>query len=158
LLRVGTGYDIHRLAEGRRLMLGGVEIPHSLGPLGHSDGDVLIHAIIDALLGACGLGDIGTHFPDDDPRYKDASSADLLRRVARKIMEQGRVVNIDTTVVVEQPKLAAHVESMKKRIAGVLQLEPEEVSVKAKTAEGLGAVGRGEAVEAFAVVLVDMNG
>ena len=157
MLRVGTGYDLHRLVEGRSLMLGGAEIPHPKGPLGHSDGDVLIHAIIDALLGACALGDIGSHFPDDDPQYKDASGRDLLRRTAKKVGEKGRIVNLDTTVVAEQPKLTGHILRMRETIAAVLGIEPEVVSVKAKTAEGLGPVGRGEAIEAYAVALVDLR-
>ena len=133
MLRVGTGYDLHRLVEGRKLMLGGVEIPHPKGPLGHSDGDVLIHALIDAVLGACALGDIGSHFPDDDPQYKDASGRDLLRRAAAKVGEKGRIVNLDTTVVIEEPKLAGHIVRMRETIADVLEIEPEAVSVKAKT-------------------------
>ena len=157
MLRVGTGYDLHRLVEGRKLMLGGVEIPHPKGPLGHSDGDVLIHALIDAVLGACALGDIGSHFPDDDPQYKDASGRDLLRRAAAKVGEKGRIVNLDTTVVIEEPKLAGHIVRMRETIADVLEIEPEAVSVKAKTAEGLGPVGRGEAIEAYAVALVDLR-
>ena len=157
MLRVGTGYDIHRLGPGRRLMLGGVEIPYPKGPLGHSDGDVIIHAVIDAMLGACALGDIGSHFPDDDPQSKDASGVDLLRRVAAKVNERGRVVNLDTTVVVERPKLAMHIISMREAIAGVLRLDTDRISIKAKTAEGLGPVGKGEAMEAYAVALVDLN-
>lgn len=157
MLRVGTGYDIHRLGPGRRLMLGGVEIPYPKGPLGHSDGDVIIHAVIDAMLGACALGDIGSHFPDDDPQYKDASGVDLLRRVAAKVNERGRVVNLDTTVVVERPKLAMHIISMREAIAGVLRLDTDRISIKAKTAEGLGPVGKGEAIEAYAVALIDLS-
>jgi 2-C-methyl-D-erythritol 2,4-cyclodiphosphate synthase len=157
LLRVGMGYDVHRLAEGRKLMLGGVEIPYAKGSLGHSDGDVLIHALIDAMLGACALGDIGSHFPDDDPQYKDASGRDLLRRVAAKVGERGRVLNLDTTVVTEQPRLARHIVRMREMIAGVLNLDPEMVSIKAKTAEGLGAVGKGEAIAAYAVALIELN-
>ena len=156
MLRVGMGYDIHRLAEGRKLMLGGVEIPFAKGSLGHSDGDVLIHALIDAMLGAATLGDIGSHFPDDTTQYKDASGRDLLRQAAAMVARNGRVVNVDTTVVIEQPKLAAHIVRMQEVIAGVLEVDPGAVSIKAKTAEGLGAVGKGEALEAYAVVLVDM--
>jgi 2-C-methyl-D-erythritol 2,4-cyclodiphosphate synthase len=151
------GYDVHRLAPGRKLMLGGVEIPYPKGSFGHSDGDVLIHAIIDAVLGACALGDIGSHFPDDDPRYKDASGSELLRRIAKKIGERGRVVHLDSTVVVEQPKLAGYIAGMKAAIANVLSLDTDSVSIKAKTAEGLGAVGKGEAIEAYAVALIDLR-
>jgi 2-C-methyl-D-erythritol 2,4-cyclodiphosphate synthase len=151
------GYDLHRLAEGRRLMLGGVEIPYPKGSLGHSDGDVLIHALIDAMLGACALGDIGSHFPDDDPQYKDASSGVLLRRIGSIVAEKGRIVNLDATVVAEQPRLAGHIDRMREAIADVLKIEPGKVSVKAKTAEGLGPVGKGEAIEAHAVALVELN-
>ena len=157
MLRVGMGYDLHRLAEGRKLMLGGVEIPYPKGSLGHSDGDVLIHALIDAMLGACALGDIGSHFPDDDPRYKDASGRVLLRRIGSIVAEKGRIINLDATVVAEQPRLAGHIVRMREAIADVLNIEPEKVSVKAKTAEGLGPVGKGEAVEAYAVALVDIG-
>jgi 2-C-methyl-D-erythritol 2,4-cyclodiphosphate synthase len=138
-------------------MLGGVEIPYPKGSLGHSDGDVLIHALIDAMLGACALGDIGSHFPDDDPRYKDASGRALLRRVGSIVAEKGRIVNLDATVVAEQPRLAGHIVRMREAIADVLNIESEKVSVKAKTAEGLGPVGNGEAVEAYAVALVDIR-
>ncbi len=155
--RVGMGYDVHRLAEGRKLMLGGIEIPCPKGSLGHSDGDVLIHAIIDAMLGACALGDIGSHFPDDDPQYKDISGVELLRRVAAKIGGRGRVVHLDSTVVAEQPKLAEHIARMRETIAGVLHLDTDRVSIKAKTAEGLGPVGKGEAIEAYAVALIDLK-
>ena len=157
MLRVGMGYDIHRLGSGPKLMLGGVEIPYPKGPLGHSDGDVLIHAIIDAMLGACTLGDIGSHFPDDAPQYKDASGQELLRRVAAKVGERGRVVHLDTTVIAEQPKLAMHIVRMRETIADVLSLDIDRVSIKAKTAEGLGPVGKGEAIEAYAVALIDLN-
>jgi 2-C-methyl-D-erythritol 2,4-cyclodiphosphate synthase len=157
LLRAGMGYDVHRLGPGRRLMLGGVEIPHPKGAVGHSDGDVLIHAVIDAMLGACALGDIGVHFPDDDPQYEGASGRDLLQRTAAKVGRLGRVVNIDSTVVAERPKLTMHIPGMRAIIAGVLSLDAERVSIKAKTAEGLGAVGRGEAIEAYAVALVDLD-
>jgi 2-C-methyl-D-erythritol 2,4-cyclodiphosphate synthase len=157
LLRIGTGYDIHRLADGRKLMLGGVEVPHTRGPVGHSDGDVLIHAIIDAVLGACALGDIGTHFPDDDPAYKDMSSITLLERAIGKVRERGRVENIDSTVVADEPKLAGHIPCMRRTIAEAIGVVPERVSVKAKTAEGLGPVGKGEAIEAYAVALIHLN-
>jgi 2-C-methyl-D-erythritol 2,4-cyclodiphosphate synthase len=156
VLKVGTGYDIHRLEPGRRLVIGGVEIPHDRGPVGHSDGDVLIHAIIDAILGACSLGDIGYHFPDDDPQYKDMAGRELLERLQAKIVKMGRVEHIDTTVVIEKPKLAPYVESMRETIAAVLKIPIDKISIKAKTAEGLGPVGEESAVEAHAVALVDL--
>jgi 2-C-methyl-D-erythritol 2,4-cyclodiphosphate synthase len=151
------GYDIHRLADGRKLMLGGVEIPYTKGALGHSDGDVVIHAVIDAMLGACSLGDIGSHFPDDDPRYEDISSMELLKRALVRVSEKGRVEHIDSTVIAEQPKLAEHIARMREALAGVIGTDPESVSIKAKTAEGLGPVGAGEAIEAYAVVLVALR-
>jgi 2-C-methyl-D-erythritol 2,4-cyclodiphosphate synthase len=150
------GHDVHRLCPGRKLMLGGVEIPHPKGPLGHSDGDVLIHAVIDAMLGACSLGDIGTHFPDDDPQYEGASGRDLLRRAAVMVSGMGRIVHIDSTVIAEQPRLADYIMRMREAIAGVLSLDVDRVSIKAKTAEGLGPVGKGEAIEAYAVATVDL--
>jgi 2-C-methyl-D-erythritol 2,4-cyclodiphosphate synthase len=155
-VRIGLGYDIHRLTEGRKLVLGGVEIPHEKGLLGHSDGDALIHAIIDAVLGASGLGDIGEYFPDTDPKYKDADSCGLLAQVKEEIAKVGRVEYVDTTVVIEQPKLAPHIEAMREKITGVLEIPVEKVSIKAKTAEGLGPVGEGKAVEAYAVAMVDV--
>jgi 2-C-methyl-D-erythritol 2,4-cyclodiphosphate synthase len=156
LLKIGTGYDIHRLAAGRKLFLGGVEIPHDQGLVSHSDGDVLIHAIIDAILGACTLGDIGYHFPDDDPQYEGMASRELLARLQTMIARMGRVEHIDSTVVAEGPKLAPYIETMRETIAGVLEVPIEKVSIKAKTADGLGPVGRGEAIEAHAVALVDL--
>ena len=156
MVRIGLGYDIHRLAEGRRLVIGGVEIPHGKGSLGHSDGDVLIHAIIDAILGACALGDIGTHFPDSDPQYKDMASGALLARTKEEITKVGRVEYLDTTVVLEQPKLESHIDAMRQKIAEILEVGVEKVSIKAKTAEGLGTVGKGEALEAYAVAMVDL--
>lgn len=156
MLRVGTGYDIHRLEQGRKLVIGGVDIPHEKGPVGHSDGDVLIHAIMDAILGACSLGDIGYHFPDDDPQYEGMASRELLDRLQTKIVKMGRIEHIDTTVVIERPKLAAYVEQMRKTIADILEIPIDKISIKAKTAEGLGPVGREEAAEAYAVALVDL--
>jgi len=154
-VRVGTGFDLHRLAAGRRLMIGGCEIPSEVGELAHSDGDVLLHAVIDALLGAAALADIGAHFPPEDPAWKDAASRDLLSRALRMVQGAGlRPVNLDCTVVLERPKLRPHVEAIRTRLAGDLGLEPGRVSVKAKTAEGLGPVGEGRAVEAHATVLV----
>ncbi len=156
MLKVGFGYDIHRLTPGRKLFLGGVEIPHEKGLLGHSDGDVLIHAIIDALLGACTLGDIGTHFPDTDPNYKDISSVELLTQVREKVAKVGRIQNVDATVVAESPRLSPHILKMQETISRVLELTPEKISIKAKTAEGMGRTSMGEAIEAFAVALVDI--
>jgi len=154
-LRIGQGWDLHRLVAGRRLVLGGVEIPHERGLAGHSDADVLVHAIIDALLGALGDGDIGTHFPDSDPAWKDAASVELLAAVARRIAGAGWVtVNLDTTVIAQAPRLAPYREKMRAAIAERLGIRPDSVSVKAKTAEGLGPEGAGEAISAQAVVLL----
>jgi 2-C-methyl-D-erythritol 2,4-cyclodiphosphate synthase len=147
---VGHGWDVHRLVPGRRFVLGGVEIPHPLGPLGHSDGDVLLHALIDALLGAAGMGDIGGRFPDSDPRWKDASSEALLADVMRDVGAAWRVVNADVTVIAERPKLAPHRAAIQAKLAA--NLGTSAVNVKAKTAEGLGAVGAGDAIECHAVV------
>jgi 2-C-methyl-D-erythritol 2,4-cyclodiphosphate synthase len=148
----GIGYDSHRLASGRRLILGGVEIPHELGLDGHSDADVLTHAVIDALLGAAGLGDIGEHFPDTDERYRDASSVELLRTVATSVTDAGLVVvNVDCTVVMEAPKLSPHKQAIRTRLAEALGLPRERVNVKASTGEGIGFVGRGEGVAALAI-------
>jgi 2-C-methyl-D-erythritol 2,4-cyclodiphosphate synthase len=153
--RIGMGHDIHRLVEGRRLVLAGVEIPFEKGLLGHSDSDVLTHAVCDALLGAAALGDIGTHFPDADERWEGASSLDLLARVVEMISERGyRLANVDATVMAERPRLRPHIESMRERLAGVLGVDVDRVSVKAKTSEGLGSVGRGEAMAAHAVALL----
>jgi len=153
--RIGIGYDIHRLVEGRKLVLGGVEIPFAKGLLGHSDSDVLTHAICDALLGAAALGDIGTHFPDNDPRWAGASSLDLLARVVELLTQHGfGVTNVDATVAAEQPKLRLHIDSMRERLASVLGVDADRVSVKAKTNEGLESVGRNEAMAAQAVVLI----
>ena len=154
-MRVGIGYDIHRLVEGRALVLGGVTIPWAAGPLGHSDGDVLLHAIIDALLGAAGLGDIGLHFPSSDLRWQDADSIALLAQTAEKVFSIGfQVQNVDATIVLERPKLLPHIPVMKQTIAGALNLQEDFVNIKAKTNEGLDAVGEGRAVAAHAVVLL----
>jgi len=159
VLRIGEGYDIHRLKEGRRLVLGGVAIPHEKGLDGHSDADALIHAVIDALLGAAGLGDIGSHFPDTDPAYKDKDSTELLLNVVQMIEEKGfRPVNLDATIVAQRPKLAPYIEKMRDRLAGLLGLEAACVNVKAKTHEGLGALGREEGIAARAVVLIETSG
>ena len=153
--RIGIGYDIHRLVEGRKLILGGVEIPFEKGLLGHSDSDVLSHAICDALLGAAALGDIGTHFPDSDSRWAGASSLDFLARAVEMLTERGyRISNIDATVMAERPKLRPHVESIREHLASLLQIDVDQISVKAKTSEGLESVGRGEAMAASAIVLL----
>ena len=157
-MRVGIGYDYHRLEAGRKLILGGAEIPFSKGLAGHSDGDVLTHAICDAILGAAGLGDLGQHFPDTDPKWKDARSLDLLARVVKMIGEKGlRVAQVDSVVIAEAPKLAPHFARMRETLARALGVEPAEVNVKAKTTEGLEAVGRGEAMAAQAVALLDLK-
>ncbi len=155
-MRIGQGYDVHRLVSGRPLVLGGVTIPWDRGLLGHSDADVLIHAVMDALLGAAALGDIGKLFPDTDPAYAGADSAALLRVVARRIDEAGfRVENIDATVLAQRPKLSPHIEDMRRSIAAALGTEPGRVSVKATTEEGLGFTGREEGIAAMAVALLD---
>ena len=152
LMRIGTGYDLHRLVEGRPLVLGGVTIPADRGALGHSDADVVCHAVTDAVLGAASLGDIGLHFPDSDPRWKDASSLDLLARAAALLAPRGfAIANVDVTIVLERPKLRPHIEAMRQAIAGRLDVDVSCVSIKAKTNEGVDAVGRGEAVAAHAV-------
>ena len=153
--RVGLGYDLHRLVEGRRLVLGGVHIPGDRGLLGHSDADAVCHAVADAVLGAASAGDIGSHFPDDDDRWKDASSVDLLRRVTSIVRERGFVVcNVDVVVVAEWPKIRGHVDLMRERLADALQITPDQVGVKGKTSEGVGAVGNGEAIVVHAIASV----
>lgn len=153
--RIGEGWDTHALVPGRKLILGGVEISHTLGLLGHSDADVLLHAIIDALVGAAGLGDIGSHFPDTDARFKGADSMVLLRETGRLLAAQGwRIGNIDSTIVAQSPKLAPHIPAMRVRIAEALGLDKAQVNVKAKTAEKLGPVGQGLSLEARAVALL----
>jgi 2-C-methyl-D-erythritol 2,4-cyclodiphosphate synthase len=155
-MRIGQGFDIHKLAEGRKLIIGGVTIPYERGLLGHSDADVLLHAICDALIGAAALGDIGKHFPDTDPRYAGIDSRKLLREVAALLRASGyRVVNVDTTVIAQAPKLAPYILVMRENIAADLGIAVGDVNVKAKTAERLGAVGRGEGIVAEAVVLID---
>ena len=156
MLRVGIGYDIHRLTSGRKLVIGGVEIPFFRGLWGHSDGDVLIHAVIDAILGACALGDIGRHFPDTDEQYRGIASTELLARVEEMLAERCRVENIDSTIVAERPKLAPYIDAMRARIAEKLKIPIEKISIKAKTAEGVGPLGEGLAIEAHAVALVDV--
>jgi 2-C-methyl-D-erythritol 4-phosphate cytidylyltransferase/2-C-methyl-D-erythritol 2,4-cyclodiphosphate synthase len=153
--RAGTGYDLHRLVEGRPLVLGGLTIPSTVGPLGHSDADVVCHAVTDALLGAVGLGDIGRHFPDTEPRWKDASSLDLLSRANALIVAQGyEVGNVDVTVILEQPAIRDHVDEMRRRVAGAIGIDPARVSIKGKTNEGVDAIGRGEAIAAHAIALL----
>jgi 2-C-methyl-D-erythritol 2,4-cyclodiphosphate synthase len=154
-MRIGEGWDTHALVPGRKLVIGGVEIPFERGLLGHSDADVLLHAITDALLGAAGLGDIGRHFPDTDERFRGADSAVLLAEAARRVREQGlRIANIDSTVIAQAPKLSSHIAAMRERIAFALDLAPGQVNVKAKTAERLGPVGQGLSIEARAIVLL----
>jgi len=153
--RIGIGYDIHRLAEGRKLILGGVEIPFEKGLLGHSDSDVLSHAICDALLGAAALGDIGTHFPDTDARWASVSSLDFLAHAVQLIAERGySIENVDSTVFAEQPKLRPHIDSIRESLASALRIGIDRISMKAKTNEGLGSIGLGEAIAAQAIVLL----
>ncbi len=155
-MRIGFGYDSHRFAVGRRLILGAEEIPHEKGLLGHSDADVLIHAICDAILGAVGAGDIGRQFPDTDPAYRDISSVVLLERVRSLAVASGyKVCNVDSTVIMEKPKLAPYLPAMAENIAGILRIPAGWVSVKAKTNEGMGLVGSGDGAAAFAVALVE---
>jgi len=157
-MRIGHGYDVHRLVEGRKLIMGGVPIPWDLGLLGHSDADVLLHAIADAILGAIGEGDIGKHFPDTDAAYKGADSLKLLSHVMRLAETRGyRLGNLDATIIAQQPKMAAHIPAMRKNIASVLNATVEQVNVKATTEEGLGFSGRGEGISAHAVVLMEMK-
>lgn len=156
--RVGIGYDVHRLVAGRPLILGGVRIPHPVGLAGHSDADVLLHAITDALLGAAALGDIGTHFPPSDATWKDADSRDLLRRALAMVEAAGwRPVNIDTTVVCETPKIGPHAAAIRASIAGILGIAIDAVNVKGKTSEGMGFTGTGEGMVAYAVALLRRN-
>ena len=155
-MRVGMGYDVHRLTEGRDLILGGVKIPYEKGLLGHSDADVLIHAVMDALLGAAALGDIGRHFPDTDPMYKGISSIRLLEHVGRLLEEERYLVeNIDATIIAQRPKMLPHIESMRKNIAETLGLSVDQVNIKATTEEGLGFTGTGEGISSQAVCLLE---
>ncbi len=154
-IRIGNGYDIHRLVEGRRLILGGVEIAHTLGLLGHSDADVLTHAIMDAMLGALSLGDIGHYFPPSDPQWAGADSLELLNKVNQLIQEKGwHIGNLDSVIVAERPKLKPHISQIQNKLAAVLAIEPARVSVKATTNEKLGPVGREEGIAAYAVALL----
>ena len=155
-MRIGHGYDVHRLAEGRKLILGGVEVPFERGLLGHSDADVLTHAVMDALLGAAALGDIGKLFPDSDPAYEGADSLALLERVARALNENGyKIGNVDATVLAQRPRLAPHIPAMREKLAAAMGADPGRVSVKATTEEGLGFTGAGEGIAAHAVALIE---
>lgn len=157
--RIGHGYDVHRLTEGRALILGGVQVPYALGLLGHSDADVLTHAVMDALLGAAGLGDIGRHFPDTNERYRGISSLLLLEHVRRLLADAGwRAGNIDATVIAQRPKLAPFLDEMRQKLAATLGISPDCVNVKATTEEGLGFSGRGEGIAAHAVALLERAG
>lgn len=157
-MRIGQGYDVHRLAGGRKLIIGGVEIPHAKGLLGHSDADVLLHAICDALLGAAGLGDIGRHFPDTDPAFKGADSRVLLRETGAKVRAAGwRIGNIDATIIAQAPKMAPHAAQMTANIAADLGIAADAVNLKAKTTERLGFTGRGEGIAAEAVALLQRD-
>jgi len=159
LFRIGFGYDAHRLVQGRPLILGGVDIPHRVGLEGHSDADVLIHAVIDALIGALGMGDIGRHFPETDPAYKGISSLSMLEEVTGWIKRDGfQLNNLDATVVAETPKLAPHIPAMERKIAEMLEVPSDQINIKATTTEGMGFCGKGEGIEAYAVVsLVAMS-
>ncbi|HML81517.1 MAG TPA: 2-C-methyl-D-erythritol 2,4-cyclodiphosphate synthase [Thiomonas arsenitoxydans] len=157
-IRIGEGYDVHALVPGRKLIIGGVTIPHPLGLLGHSDADVLLHAITDALLGAAGLGDIGQHFPDTDARYQGADSGELLRQARQSVLAQGWAIsNVDCTVIAQAPKLAPYRDAIRQRIAALLELDAAQVNVKGKTTERLGFVGRGEGISASAVCLLQRD-
>ena len=158
MIRCGIGYDVHRLVEGRKLILGGVEIAHSHGLAGHSDADVLSHAIADALLGAIGAGDIGQHFPNTDEAFRDMNSLEILRRVSKLLADKkARVINVDATVIAEAPKLAPHVPAMRKKIAQAIRVSESNVSVKATTNETLGAIGRDEGIAAMAIATVEQE-
>jgi 2-C-methyl-D-erythritol 2,4-cyclodiphosphate synthase len=157
MVHVGIGYDVHRLVEGRRLVLGGVEIPHGKGLDGHSDADVLMHAICDAVLGALGEGDIGQLFPNTDPQWKDAPSKVFLEEAARRLsLHEGKLVNVDATIVAEQPKVGPHLQAIKTRVSQALGIHPRQVGIKATTNEGLGFLGREEGIAAMAVASVDL--
>jgi 2-C-methyl-D-erythritol 2,4-cyclodiphosphate synthase len=157
MTRSGIGYDLHRLAEGRKLILGGIELPFAKGPVGHSDGDALAHALCDALLGAAGLGDIGTHFPDTDPKWKDAESLKFLEHIRDMLAARGyRIVHIDATVITEKPKLGPHFPAMREALAKSLGVQASIINLKAKTNEGVDAIGRGEAIAAQAIATLDL--
>lgn len=156
MIRIGNGYDVHKLVEGRKLVLGGIEIPHTKGVLGHSDGDVLIHAIMDAILGALALGDIGQHFPDNDMQYKNIDSTILLTRVKELIDEKGyQIINLDSIIVLQKPKVKPYIQSMRERISDILRIDIDQVSVKATTEEKLGFTGDESGVKSYCVVLLE---
>ena len=156
MIRIGQGYDVHRLVEGRKLIIGGVDIPHNVGLLGHSDADVLLHAISDAILGAAALGDIGKHFPDTDPKFKGADSLVLLSHCGKLVREKGyRINNIDATIVAQRPKMAPHIQTMRENIARALEIEINQVNVKATTEEKLGFTGTEQGISAYAAALIE---
>ena len=156
--RIGLGYDVHPLSEGRRLMLGGIEVPYKLGAEGHSDADVLLHALVDALLGAVAAGDIGHYFPDTDPKYKDISSAILLQETWKMIQDRGyELVNLDAVIQIERPRLAPYIERISEHIATLMSVSREQVSVKATRGEGLGFVGRGEGIAAQVIIMIEQR-
>ena len=156
MIRIGLGYDVHRLVEGRRLIIGGVDIPHNVGLLGHSDADVLLHAISDAILGAAALGDIGKHFPDTDPKFKGADSLVLLSHCGKLVREKGyRINNIDATIVAQRPKMAPHIQTMRENIARALEIEINQVNVKATTEEKLGFTGTEQGISSYAAALIE---
>ncbi len=156
-MRIGLGYDLHRLQEGRELWLGGVKIPFEAGLLGHSDGDCLLHALIDALLGALGEGDIGQHFPDDDPRWAGVSSVKLLEEILALFQERhGKIINIDAVIIAERPRLQPYFPQLKLKLAGLLGIPPQRLNLKAKTSEGLGLIGGGQAMAAWVIALVEL--
>ena len=156
MIRIGQGYDVHRLVEGRKLIIGGVDIPHTVGLLGHSDADVLLHAISDAILGAAALGDIGKHFPDTDPKYKGADSLVLLAHCGKLVREKGyRINNIDATIVAQRPKMAPHIQIMRENIARALEIDTDQVNVKATTEEKLGFTGTEQGISSYAAALIE---
>ena len=156
MIRIGHGYDVHRLVEGRKLIIGGVDIPHNVGLLGHSDADVLLHAISDAILGAAALGDIGKHFPDTDPKFKGADSLVLLSHCGKLVREKGyRINNIDATIVAQRPKMAPHIQTMRENIARALEIEINQVNVKATTEEKLGFTGTEQGISSYAAALIE---
>ena len=156
MIRIGQGYDVHRLVEGRKLIIGGVDIPHNIGLLGHSDADVLLHAISDAILGAAALGDIGKHFPDTDPKFKGADSLVLLSHCGKLVREKGyRINNIDATIVAQRPKMAPHIQTMRENIARALEIEINQVNVKATTEEKLGFTGTEQGISSYAAALIE---
>ncbi len=155
MYRIGQGFDIHKLATGRKLILGGVEIPHTKGLLGHSDADALIHAIIDALFGALALGDIGTHFPDNDPKYKDIDSTILLKEAYKIILENGyKINNLDNTIIIEEPKMKPYIKLMQKKLSSIFNIEENKISIKAKTMEKMDSIGEKQAVAVYSTVLL----